>query len=188
MGDVIATRRSRGPVMLPSTRSGDCVVIATRWSRGSVIPPSARSGERVVIMTTAMALRRAGLEGKHCYPRDGLIRAPSLRRAVGTPGRVPHLRWIGQAGSVSQDRRRLRGVVSSRVVQDHGWDELVVQERGLQSDHNHSMIVGRSHNYAMIVSPPKSSPWCALGHEQTSLIVYWSVPASLNYSRWLLLE
>ena len=35
---------------------------------------SARSGECIVI-------ERAGLEGKHCYPRDGLTRVTSLRRA-----------------------------------------------------------------------------------------------------------
>ena len=35
---------------------------------------SARSGERIVI-------ERAGLEGKHSYPRDGLLRVTSLRRA-----------------------------------------------------------------------------------------------------------
>ena len=52
--------------MLPSTRSGERIFVATRWS-----------------------------EGKHSYPRDGLLRVTSLRRAdlEGQTCAAVRLRW-----------------------------------------------------------------------------------------------
>ena len=100
VGDAIATLLSRGPVMLSSTRAGERIVIATRWSRGQAQIPSRWSNMGAVIALrrsrgqfivavllsstcrmSVSSLRCAGLQGRHSYPRDGLIRATSVPRA-----------------------------------------------------------------------------------------------------------